>query len=204
MRPGVNIWIGEDLAALVTELATQSAPSDHPLRALTVVVPNQSVGQCLVQRLASATGEPDRGVGGVAANLDVIFASTFIARTLCEDPTEFAAWSVEGLTGELLATRSHPGELSVAQTANRARNLHDVIHLRPDDLTAYLAEEDNARERAVFETLRARGQSSPWERLAEFARRTGDVIVFGCNDLSAGALLAHVAAALGTGARVDV
>ena len=208
MPAGVNIWIGEDLATLVSALAIEIEPSDFPLRPRTVVVPNQSVGQWLEQRWASATGQLHRGVGGVAANLDVIFASTFIARTLYNDDAELAAWTVEGLTGQLLKTRSHVGELSVAQAANRARNLHEVIHLRPDDVADYLARDDNARERTILGTQQVRAPWSPWQRLAEFnpgaCDVNGDVIVFGCNDLSAGSLLAHVVAALGAQHRVDV
>jgi len=147
-------------------------------------------------------------VSGIAANLDVIFPSTFIGRVLYENPDDYNKWSAEGLAGRLLATRSSTGELSVTQATARARKLHDVLHLRPDDLATYLAEEENARERSALAALQAKGFDSPWQRLGEFEDMGsdigGDVTIFGCNELASGTLLPSVARALGARRRVDV
>ena len=146
MAAQVNFWIGEDLGSLITAFVENYVPTDQPLSSQTVVVPNPLVGQWFEQQLARRHGGPDQVFGGVAANLDVIFPSTFIGRVIYENPDDYNKWSAEGLAGHLLATRSSMGELSVTQANARARKLHDVLHLRPDDLATYLAEEENAQE----------------------------------------------------------
>ena len=208
MAARVNFWIGEDLGSLITSFVENYEPADEPLSSRTVVVPNPLVGQWLEQQLAQRHGKPDQVVGGVAANLDVIFPSTFIGRILYENPDDYNNWSAERLAGHLLATRSSTGELSVTQATARARKLHDVLHLRPDELATYLAGEENARERSALAALQAGGFDSPWQRLREFEDMGsdigGDVTVFGCNELASGALLPSVVRALGARRRVDV
>jgi len=204
----VNFWIGEDLGSLITSFVENYEPTDEPLSSRTVVVPNPLVGQWFEQQLAQRLGSRGQFVSGIAANLDVIFPSTFIGRVLYENPDDYNKWSAEGLAGRLLATRSSTGELSVTQATARARKLHDVLHLRPDDLATYLAEEENARERSALAALQAKGFDSPWQRLGEFEDMGsdigGDVTIFGCNELASGTLLPSVARALGARRRVDV
>jgi hypothetical protein len=204
----VNLWIGEDLGSLITSFVENYEPTDEPLSSRTVVVPNPLVGQWFEQQLAQRMGSSGQLATGVAANLDVIFPSTFIGRILYDDPGDYDTWSAEGLTGHLLATRSGTGKFSITQATARAKNLHDILHLRPDDLATYLATDENARERSVLAALEAAGHESPWQRLRDTEGKEygvgGEVTIFGCNELASGALLPYVARALGVRRRVDV
>ena len=115
--------MGEDLGSLITSFVENYEPTDEPLSLRTVVVPNPLVGQWFEQQLAQGLGSRGQYVSGIAANLDVIFPSTFIGRVLYENPDDYNKWSAEGLAGHLLATRSSTGELSVTQATARARKL---------------------------------------------------------------------------------
>ena len=208
MATGVRFWIGEDYGTLAEVVATLRPDSSDPLHRRTVVVPNAMVGQWLEQRLARINGAHRDG-DGVVANLDVILPTAFVDRVLYGTSGRLASWLSAGLAMQILATRSRASELSWVEARRRARALADVLFWRPERFDEYLAMPENARERAAVVTLRARGCPTPWDQLDDCGlapRRhvSDDVIVFGCQELTSGALVPRVVELVGRRSRIDV
>ena len=206
---GLHLTIGESLDDLIELVVARLAVQVNPLERRTIVVPNSSVSQWLEQQLAQRLGRTENRRDGVVANLETIYPSSIENRYLYNDKRDRDLWSVERLALALLGARNAVSELSLADALRRAKELSDVLTLRPELLEQYVAAPENFRERSVVETLRAEGSPPPFEALQKFRAadhvlpETG-LIVFGCNELTTGTLFPALLGTLAESCEVHV
>ncbi|MFN8040877.1 MAG: exodeoxyribonuclease V subunit gamma [Acidimicrobiales bacterium] len=107
--------------------ATMAVPLADPFSPELIAVPGGGTGAWLRGRLAEQVGATARGGDGIAANLEVVFPATLVARAMGEQPG-FGAWSVGPLTWAVHEVLVDQGdELGQATDAVRARAIADLF-----------------------------------------------------------------------------